>query len=442
MPALGPGWAARLTDVLGTPLDRLDEGHLRQLVNNGVREEADLEFKQEPYGTSDAERRALAGDIAAMANDRGGLIIIGIRDENDVAVELTPVELVDGEEGRLRQTAAGNLAPHLAFETRIVRTEDDPDRGYYLLIVPPSPLRPHAVRKDRDLRYPRRDGATTRWLSESEVADLYRDRFQLIAGQTERLDLVMSEGLAEMETGADAYLAVALVPTSSGSMSIDAAQVSEVEQWARDMQNSAEPWLGFFRIASPDARAGPRRVTLASVYDADRPPSGYYAELHGDGSGFASEQLLDPRIGTGPLEGAWVLNEWLLFSLARCLRLLGKHAVEHAGAFGGRSRRSTGNRARDALGPLDAPRTAPPMAIDGGRLVRGPVRSRHTLVLDSLVGRDQDLLSSARLVAMDLFHAFGSPEVRQIAADGTLRLGSIHEEVRKLAEERGVAVME
>jgi hypothetical protein len=33
-----------------------------------------------------------------MANGRGGLIIIGIRDDNDVAAERTPVELVDGEE--------------------------------------------------------------------------------------------------------------------------------------------------------------------------------------------------------------------------------------------------------------------------------------------------------------------------------------------------------
>jgi Putative DNA-binding domain len=44
-----------------------------------VREDADLDFKQEGYGNSDSTRREMAADIAAMANERGGLIIIGIR---------------------------------------------------------------------------------------------------------------------------------------------------------------------------------------------------------------------------------------------------------------------------------------------------------------------------------------------------------------------------
>jgi hypothetical protein len=63
--------------VFGAPLDELNEGHLKQRVESSVREEADLDFKQERYGTSDSERRAFAGDVAAMANDRGGLIVIG-----------------------------------------------------------------------------------------------------------------------------------------------------------------------------------------------------------------------------------------------------------------------------------------------------------------------------------------------------------------------------
>ena len=80
-----PGWAVRLRDVLGAPPHEVDEEQLKALVDSGVREDADLDVKEVSYGTSDPDRRKLAGDVAAMANDRGGLIVIGIRDEDDVA---------------------------------------------------------------------------------------------------------------------------------------------------------------------------------------------------------------------------------------------------------------------------------------------------------------------------------------------------------------------
>jgi hypothetical protein len=253
-----PGWAIRLTDVLGATPSDVREQHLQALVENGVREDGDLDFKQARYGNSDQERREFAGDIAAMANDRGGLIVIGIRDENDVAAEATPVELVDGEEGRLRQTAAGDLAPYAPFDIRVVETSDDPERGYYLLIVPPSPLRPHAVRKGRDLRYPRRDGTTTRWLTEAEVADMYRDRFRQATDQTERLTAVLEVGLSGIDTSEGACVAVGLVPTTSGSMSIDLARRQAAAQWASSF-GPAYWWRGFTRRLPPDI-AYPRRL--------------------------------------------------------------------------------------------------------------------------------------------------------------------------------------
>src|SRR4051794_2079982 len=121
MPAVPvAGWSLRLVALLGVPLDQVEEQHLAQFVEAGVREDTDLDFKQETYGTSDSAKRELAGDIAAMANDRGGMVIIGIRDEADVAVELTPEELPDGEEARIRQIAATNITPYLDFTVRVV----------------------------------------------------------------------------------------------------------------------------------------------------------------------------------------------------------------------------------------------------------------------------------------------------------------------------------
>jgi hypothetical protein len=328
------------------------------------------------------------------------------------------------------------------FEIRLVPTSDDPGRGYYLLIVTPGSLRPHAVRQDRNLRYPRRDGTTTRWLSEAEVADMYRDRFRLATDQSERVAVVLEEGLGAVDTSQGAFLAAGLVPTSPGFMSIDVARLQAAVQWASDF-GRVHWWRGFFH-QTPSARAGARRIRVTTVFTTDRPTTRPYAELRADGSGFAAVGLFDPRQRPGEGAGTWVLNEDLLLAVARALHLLGRHASENTGAWG------------DVLVEAQVVGTELQLAyldqwgmsgepIEGGRTLEGPLSSRHTVPLDAIAGRDQDLLASARLVATDLFHAFGSPEVRQITADGRLRIRHIHgdhAELRRFAEDRGVEITE
>ena len=58
--------------------------------------------------------------------------------------------------------------------------------------------------------------------------------------------------------------------------------------------------------------------------------------------------------------------------------------------------------------------------IAGGRVLDG-ASSRHTVVVEAAASVGQALSADVRLIATDIFHDFGSPEVRQIAADGTLR---------------------
>ena len=444
-PEAPAGWTLRLIDLLGARLDVTTEAHLRNLVSGSVREDADLDFKQDGYGNTDQQRRELAGDLAAMGNGRGGLLVIGVRDENDVAVELTSVELVDGEEARIRQIAAGNIAPHLAFDVRVIASEDDAQRGYYLLIVPPSNLRPHAVRKDRDLRYPLRDGTTTRWLSEPEVADLYRDRFTVAAGQTQRLDGILADGLGAMDLSEEAFVAVGLLPTGAGSMPIDLARVAAIGEWAKNEIGPANWFEGFFERQAPPAlpSVAAHRVTLTSMYETDAPPGWVYAELYDDGAGFACHRLVDPR-ANGELPGVWILNQDLLTKLSRCLLLLGRHAGENCGAWGDaliEARMVSKQPSRLAylahLGYANHPEE-----IAGGRELASPVVSRHTGVVEGLARPGGPLLATTRLFATDLFHAYGSPEVRQITSDGRLRYRYIYlgQELRKWADGRGVEV--
>lgn len=436
-----PDWTLRLVDVLGAPLDDIAEPHLQALVDNEVREDADLDFKREQYGTSDSAKREMAGDIAAMANDRGGLLIIGMADENDVAVERTPVDTEGGDEARIRQTAASLIVPHVHFEIRVVSSDDIAGRGYYLLLIPPSPLRPHAVRKDNDLRYPRRDGTTTRWLSEAEVADMYRDRFRSTGDQIGRLEAILEEGRDQILVREDAWVVVALVPDIPGSTSISLEKVNEIASWAAQF-GSGVFWRGFFPT-TPVASAGVRRFRVAPPSSRGDAPWWVYSELYVDGAGFAAHRLHDPRQQEDPKD-SWIVNIDLLMALARSIKLLGRHAVENTGAAGDvvlEARRVTSVPMHLAylhhMGPVSLPEE-----IDGGRLIRN-ASSRHTLPLGALAGGAQDLLTAARLVATDLFNAFGSPEVRHVAADGSLRPGYFGvgwQEVAGIAEEDGVLI--
>jgi hypothetical protein len=68
----------RLEDLADARLDAIREPHLDRLIEAQIEEDPDLDFKSEPYGPKDGDKRTLAGDAAAMANTRGSAIVLGI----------------------------------------------------------------------------------------------------------------------------------------------------------------------------------------------------------------------------------------------------------------------------------------------------------------------------------------------------------------------------
>ncbi len=93
----------RVEIVLGKTLANVLAADLATLVAGAVREDVDLDYKGQLYGNSDAERRDLAGDVAAMANTVGGVIALGVEEADGAAARLAPVALSEVEELRMRQ---------------------------------------------------------------------------------------------------------------------------------------------------------------------------------------------------------------------------------------------------------------------------------------------------------------------------------------------------
>jgi hypothetical protein len=289
-------WQGRLRVVLGVALSELRHEHINQVVATGGAEAADLDFKVSLYGRADRDRHELCKDIAGMRNHRGGLIILGVSDEDGIAVAAPGVALSDGESSRMLQIVAAGTAPYAEFEIETL-PGPAPDHGFYVLVAPPSPLRPHAVVAGDALKYPRRNGTVTRWLSEVEVADLYRDRFRGQTTQLDRLERIGSEAIDQLSSDRP-WLVVASVPNQPGALPISFAERRTTEQWVRDQHTSFDYSDGFFESpAVAMVGVGVERYTIKSHFDQDGLANYAYAECHADGACVAARQLNHPKKG-------------------------------------------------------------------------------------------------------------------------------------------------
>jgi predicted HTH transcriptional regulator len=175
----------RLALRLGAELTELTPAHLQELCDLGMPEDADLDFKSEDSNTTSGPDGLdeLAKDVTALANARGGLIVIGImEDSQGCALSLSEVAVSDKKIGQMYNGLRARVVPYLP-DVWISNLEiaAGSGKGYVLIAVPGSAIPPHAVRMTSRPQYSfaRRLGRTTAWLEESEIAALYRDRFRL-----------------------------------------------------------------------------------------------------------------------------------------------------------------------------------------------------------------------------------------------------------------------
>jgi hypothetical protein len=111
------------------------------IAGQSIREDHFHDAKRELGRTPQANKN-LAIDLASFAVD-GGLVLIGV-EEHDLTFAPHLIEL-DGLRERVDQIAGSLIDPPLRVETRALRSDDDPARGYLVVVIPPSPDAPHAV---------------------------------------------------------------------------------------------------------------------------------------------------------------------------------------------------------------------------------------------------------------------------------------------------------
>jgi predicted HTH transcriptional regulator len=167
----------RLEALFGKRLDQVTFADVEALVGREeAAEAADLDYKEQVHAKDDQQKVEFCKDVVALANDRGGVLIIGVREDGARALpeEVTKVDVSDAEQRRLRDVLL-NTAPHpLPVDIKPLEDPDDFGRGVLLVMVERSSLAPHALLDTRDkthhkdgwLRFPIRNGAATRWMLE------------------------------------------------------------------------------------------------------------------------------------------------------------------------------------------------------------------------------------------------------------------------------------
>jgi hypothetical protein len=430
-------WTRRLSDVFGAPLDAITVEHIDRVVAANVSEDDDLDFKEALYGNGEGEKRELAGDVAAMWNDQGGVILLGVSDDYGAAAGAPEVDLSEGEAMRMQQIVVSNTAPYGDVTIRRIPGRAD-GRGFYLLIAPPSPYRPHAVRVNNDLRYPRRYGPMTRYLSELEVADLYRSRFRGEREQIDRLRQIGDEPLLNIDTSDMPWVVAAAVPNTSGSLQISGEGRTAIQQWCSQDFGDGFPDSQMFGDA-PVAGVGVRRYTVGAMHDRGLPsPISVYAECHTDGSAAAALSLRQPH--PEPAPGRTVIAHWLLKHTVSLLSFVGRHAQGNARAHGDAALALRIVGPEMHFGWLGGFGTAE--RYPNTRSITGEASSVNTVPLDSLTGEASHLLAASAIALTDIYNAFGRSEVTFVTTDGALRRPYFSEAKLAWAAEHGVEIVE
>lgn len=385
-PALRPTWAAqvppwlnnpRLELILGCALAAINWSVVSSLVERRVTEDLTLDYKRELYGRSDADKKELAKDVAALANAAGGLIILGVDEDAQSAARGVPcVALSDDERRRMVDILVRGIAPLVPdLVVGEVEHPEDSARGVYMLLVPPSDQAPHGVRRNDAYAWPVREDRQARWMSESELASRYRTRFSGESQQTVRLDKIWQDSLPRVVSRHRGYVAVGLVPGRAGHLPADRAAYSN---WLRSTNTPITEAVG-----DPEGTVslGRRRVVFGGSSD-------HHVELHSDGSGFAAGRVTVDRsngleLEDAPSNSGFVALDLLATWSVGIANLLALHAA-NAGSSGDLAMR--------------------------WRLV-GPAHCVNFLIERTLLGRDRAVPGSRHLGAADELDATASMSI-------------------------------
>jgi hypothetical protein len=127
------------------PFERIDQGHLRALIDSKSAEIRNIDYKRDTYGGKDGDRTEFLADVSSFANAVGGDLVIGIDEVGGIPIEFTPFKGdADSEVLRLEQLARAGLEPRIQ-NLQVKAVHIDSGGNILVIRIPRSYRQPHRV---------------------------------------------------------------------------------------------------------------------------------------------------------------------------------------------------------------------------------------------------------------------------------------------------------
>lgn len=204
----GVGLFKRLEDI--TPDD------ITYLVNEGVEERQDLEFKQEEYGKTDSQRKERLRDVAALANGGGGYLLLGIEEKDNRASVVSGVPDGNSAGDALRSACLAGIEPRLLGLD--YRTVEVTGKQIVVIYVPPPRDSLFAVTYQDNVEFWKRYGIEKGRMRPEEI----RLAFLQTTERYERVEELLSKEMERFFSILDEpRMVVSTVPLGSSRELID-----------------------------------------------------------------------------------------------------------------------------------------------------------------------------------------------------------------------------
>lgn len=445
-------WPNELASVFGASFEDVDSDAIDAVIAAQVEEGELLDFKADYVShTTEAgwtEQQDLASDVASFANARGGVLVVGVTERNKKATARRPLATGthEAKEQWIGQALRNHVTPLPAIHVRTVHADD----GYFLLVaVPPSADAPHAVtgRRGDEKRcfwFPRRHIADTVWLTEHEVADIYRRRFLGLGERRADRERLVAQAREALVGSDRMWVWVAVIPDAPAPGALTRATRANIEDWwDGGLETPCGSHLGFGRPLP-----APGRLTLTDhrgAGDSDElVPVVRYTEFHVDGTAFSAFALdwLDEEISSEPrrLTGLGIVDG--LMPLVDATLRWCAHRAGSSGTATVVAALDSGatNRGVELVADGGTSRRR----LSGSRPLPPPVDARTESAVDlSAVETTQQRLVVCHDVASGLLQHFGKVAPDQIHADGKIEpfaWGRSHYDVERWADRHDVSV--
>jgi hypothetical protein len=285
--------------IADKPLDKVTESDLTALISDKESEGKTIEYKRDPVGTSDGDKKEFLADVSSFANTLGGHLIFGMEESGGLPTKLVGLPGINSDREILR--LEGMIRDGIRPPIIGLRIQPAPlgNKNVALLVrIPKSWNPPHQVTFQKAFRFYARASNGKYLLDVDELRSIY----SLTSDVAQRLRLFRIERIAkivaddapvQLEPGAK--LVVHLLPISA----FGADQQFDLKVISGDLNNLIS-FLG---------SGGSSRFNLDGLFLAAGTPARRYAQVFRNGclevvGGFSGEANASNCLPSPALEGA------------------------------------------------------------------------------------------------------------------------------------------